>query len=320
MTLYPLSLRKVAGLAASFFGCLAFNSVNAAQPVQIDGSTLLYWKFDDADTFGDASGKGRGGIPKHEGEDGVQGGSAGVLGEAAYFSGTSTDSTRWNTVYYKGLTPDDFSTREFTFQAWIKNPTPDSTADPTWGNLIASQRMGSNNLAWTLGIIAGETEGTVQFIMALPNSSSPYRIVSDSLTLDADKWYMVALVSKSISETKNDFSLYLAENNATNLTKIAEAESYNWSATWTTGPGTYASFAIGGEGLLSATNNGDIQGRRFHGYIDEVSYSNAARSEEYLIAAVIPEPSGLAFSAGSFAILGGILWRKARNSSHAVKR
>jgi len=285
-------------------------AAHAARPSVIDANTLLYWSFDegaDATSFADTSGNGRTGTPYSIGPTGITPGAEGVMGNGLSMAGASAGSNIFNLVGYAGFSEENFPTREFTVQAWIKAPT--AQGDDARGNIIATQRMAGANLIWSLGVVSGDTPDAVKLKLVFGNSSLTY--TTDDLVLGVSDWWMVALVATA-AETENtqDYQLFLARNGATslvNLGGLSAVEAQNWGDAHVNGR-----FSVGGDGLRISGDNASEQARRYNGMIDEVIYSNVARSESYLLAAAIPEASGFAMLVIGATLIGGGQWLSRR--------
>jgi len=163
-----------------------------------------------------------------------------------------------------------------TIEAWIMNPLL-AGGDSTTGRLIAISR--ETAISFSFGLTstgAMKTFGNV--------TDSSFNISTSGLTWNLNTWYYVALVVDTTGQDAGmaEFSFYRAAYGDTSLTLLHS----------TTGlaPGDANSgLSIGGETTANS--------RSFQGYIDEVQFSNIARSADYLATYAIPEPSAIALGA-----------------------
>jgi hypothetical protein len=250
------------------------SSAHAATIIQPDANTVLLWRLDETsgNTYADASANGRNGTGFDVAPGQITDGLSGVLGNAVGMGGT----TGRNFIRNSTMTTSTFAAQDFTLQIWVENPLLTS-ADATLGRVIAQQRavVGSSSFVdWSLGVTSTGA------LTVFGNNGGSISYTSNSLIWDANTWYNLSLVADTTGGITT-YTLYRAANGDSALTLIGSFEGYAPGALGAS-PGI---FSIGGDSSTTAA------GRRYGGLLDEVQYSNVARSEAYLLAAVIPEPS-----------------------------
>lgn len=158
-----------------------------------------------------------------------------------------------------------------TLEAWIMNPLL-TGADSTTGRVIAMSRNSSISFSYGL-----TTTGAMKAYGNVTGGS--FNISTSGLTWEIDTWYYVALVVDTTGQEAGmaEYNFYRAAYGTESLSLLHTAIGQ--------APGDADSgLTIGGETSANA--------RTFQGYMDEVHFSNIARSEDYLSSyGVIPEPS-----------------------------
>ncbi len=193
-----------------------------------------------------------------------------------------------------------FVDKEFTFQAWIKNPVV-TTVNDGIGQLLASHRVGTvNDSLWNLGLELDAVGGNQRLVVSMPGWAGR----SSNLVFEEDVWYLVAITAKGRTDDPalSDLKIYFGKEGDAEVQLVGDFQNskVNWGAS---GSGAYNHFALGGNGLINQTSHSThVQPRRFDGYMDDVMYSNAARSKEYFDALMIPEPSVAALALPGMAL------------------
>jgi hypothetical protein len=127
-------------------------------------------------------------------------------------------------------------------------------------------------------------------------SGGSFNLSTSGLTWNPDTWYYVAMVVDTAGQEAGmaEFSFYRAAYGDTSLSLLYSAVGQ--------APGDANSgLTIGGDTVANS--------RTFQGYIDEVQFSNIARSADYLATYAIPEPSTVALGVIG---MGFVLFRSRR--------
>jgi hypothetical protein len=261
-----------------------------------DADTVVLWHLDDTtpnqlpggvNDFVDSSGNGYHGVGADipaVATDQIVMGQPGVLGLSAQLNGPTANKRSF--INRSGNIATEWTSNSFTFEAWIKNPgslaTADSAAAGGVGRLIGFSRPSAVN--WSLGI--GSNGALRVFSNLAVGALTSFTQVSSALTWDNNAWYYVALVSDDAATANPDtaqWTVYRAKDGATSLTTVMSFEAKRTAA--------------GNSVVAGGDNNStdDTAKRAFHGFIDEVHFSNGARSVAYLTGALVsvPEPSSL---------------------------
>lgn len=272
----------------------AATSAQAAVVHSADANTTLLWHLNETNltnTVNDALDSSTNAIHGAVFNDGlnntpktISAGSAGVTsdtGDGAYnFYGRSVSNR--NVIRSANLPS---MSGAFTLEMWIKIPDFSSynapnVVEPTTGAVLAYKRAnsGGGTIDWSLGLLPTATSGSMQFRLYKGTGGQSTAAVQ----LQANTWYYIALTSTPTTGGMADYNIYYAVDGASALT---QAGSYSLAQAATASGQTDALF-IGGY-TTGQFNN-------FNGFMDEVHFSNSARSQQYMMSVIaIPEPASV---------------------------
>lgn len=249
----------------------AGEAARGATPHTADGQTAVLLHVDEtvpdsvaggAD-FADASGGGRHASGYDIASGAIVLGTNGVTGGTDKALDLQAATGKRNAVEVLSVT-NVFSGGSFTTELWVQNPGALATADVTLGRVLATVRFSA--ISWSLGL---NSDGGLR-LYGNNNGTSAYS--TGGRGWESNRWYYVALVSDTNGQAagKARYSFYrraLGEPLACLGSLVTNAAINNAS-----------SDRLQFGGATDAAN----AARMFKGQMDELHFSNAARTWAYL--------------------------------------